>query len=228
MSTSKVIIPLDGLSEVQSLELATKLAGMVWGFKVNDLLLYSGVKIISELKKFGKVFADAKLHDIPNTVGNGVKRLAEAGADLITVHASGGLVQLEAAMKNAGHAQILAITLLTSMTEQDAKRIYASSTKETVIKLAKLASDAKVSGIVCSPEELPALANESFAKTLIKVTPGIRPSWYKAKDDQSRILTPAAAICAGADLLVVGRPITGHVDPVEAAKLVNQEVLEAI
>src|SRR5689334_17776634 len=117
----KIIVALDGMTRSEALELATALKGSVWGFKVNDLLIQCGLEIVRELKKFGGVFADPKLSDIPNTVGNSVRVLAAAGADLITVHASASAASLKAAVAEAGPSRILAITVLTSMSDEDSK-----------------------------------------------------------------------------------------------------------
>ena len=220
---SPIIVPLDGMTVERSLALAEQLAGSVWGFKVNDLLVTEGVRIVTELKRFGQVFADPKLHDIPNTVGNGVKALAAAGADLITVHGSGGRAMLEAAVRNAGPAKILAVTVLTSLTDADAEQLYSCSAREGVARFANLAASAGVHGIVCSPQELSLLQATPALVPLLKVTPGVRPTW-SGKDDQARTLTPAEAMAGGATHLVIGRPITGHENPVQAVKLINEEV----
>lgn len=227
MSNHRIVIPLDGMNREQSLKLAEKLAPYVWGFKVNDLLIDCGLSIVKELRAIGKVFADPKLHDIPNTVANGIKKLTAAGADLITVHASGGEKMLQAAAENAGSAKILAVTVLTSMTDTDAEYVYAKNAGAAVAHLAMLVAKAGVSGVVCSPQELSLLMENQTTAGLYKVIPGVRPTWAGA-DDQKRVMTPGEAIKMGADLLVVGRPITGHADPIEAAKLVNAEVEQAL
>ena len=221
---SKIIIPLDGKTEAESLALAEKLSGHVWGFKANDLLLECGLEIITKLKAYGNVFADPKLHDIPNTVANGIKRLSEAGADLITIHASGGSKMIQAAREAAGNSKVLAVTLLTSLGEEDSSRVYDKNPDDCVLSLATLAAESGAHGIVCSPKEVGMINSNEGTKSLLKVIPGIRPSWYGKADDQVRKKTPAEAVADGADLLVIGRPITGHEDPVEAAKLVNEEL----
>ena len=223
----KVIIPLDGKSESESLELADKLQGLVWGFKVNDLLLECGLDIVSKLKKFGKVFADPKLHDIPNTVKNGITRLESAGADLITVHASGGRGMLRAAAEGATNSKVLAVTALTSLGEEDTSEIYGKNPADSVLALATLAAESGIHGSVCSPKEVKMLCDNSATAPLLKVIPGIRPSWYGTEDDQKRKMTPAQAIANGADLLVIGRPITGDSNPVQAAERVNEELAKS-
>lgn len=220
----RVIIPLDGMTKEQALELAALLQGAVWGFKVNDLLLECGVAVISELKRFGRVFADAKLHDIPNTVANGAKRLGAAGADLITVHASGGKAMVRAAVEAAPNAGILAVTVLTSLSSEDSVQLFGRDARQAVLDFACSAQESGARGIVCSPHELEALATSQELRNLIRVVPGVRPSWYGRSDDQKRTKTPGEAVASGADLLVIGRPISGHPNPLEAARLVQDEI----
>jgi orotidine-5'-phosphate decarboxylase len=212
------------MTEGQALKLAERLASTVWGFKVNDLLLEHGVGIISRLKAFGSVFADPKLHDIPNTVANGIQLLEEVGADLITVHASGGAKMLQAAASSAKRAKILAVTALTSLDDSDTRSIYGRSPAETVVAFAELAIRSGIKGIVCSPQELTVVAKIPGAENLTKVTPGIRPAWHGKPDDQSRAATPANAFAQGATLLVIGRPITEHSSPEEAVRKINLEL----
>lgn len=223
---SKVIIALDALSEAQVLDLASRLSGLAWGFKINDQLLSSGAGLITKLKKYGAVFADAKVHDIPNTVGNSVRVLSEAGADLITVHASGGRAMLQAAVENAGTAKILAVTVLTSLGEEDTQQLFGRSVVESVRDFAGLAVDCGVHGIVCSAVDLTMLKDSGARVPELRVTPGIRPSWYGKSDDQTRVMGPADAVRAGAKLIVVGRPITGDNDPRNVLSRINQEIDE--
>lgn len=185
--------------------MAKILKGRVWGFKVNDLLFEDG-RIIAKLKKFGNVFADAKLHDIPNTVGNSVARLSRAGADMITVHGSGGIEMMKAAKQSAGESKILAVTILTS----------AGTDQRKATKIARDAILAGLDGVVCSGSDLLSIERVSGSKALIKVVPGIRPNWYKKKDDQKRTVTPKEALKLGADHLVIGRPILNAKDPIRA------------
>jgi len=224
MSDSPIVIPLDGMGRAQAVALAERLLGKVWGFKVNDLLLACGTSIVEELKGLGRVFVDAKLHDIPNTVANGVKRLASAGADLITVHASGGPAMVRAAVEQSGGAGILAVTVLTSLDDVTADEVFGSDAAGAVVRLARMAAGAGAAGIVCSPRELVTVSAMPEMQGRLKVTPGIRPAWHGKADDQRRSMTPAEAITAGADLLVIGRPITGAADPVAAVERVLAEI----
>ncbi|MCL4130680.1 UNVERIFIED_CONTAM: hypothetical protein GTU68_038683 [Idotea baltica] len=212
------------MDEPSALKLASELSGEVWGFKVNDLLLECGVSIIQKLGQHGKVFADAKVHEIPNTTKNSVRRLSKAGASIITVHASGGRAMLQAADDAAGEALVCAVTVLTSLTDADSQEIYSSDSKSKVISFARLVKESGLGGIICSPQELVALNQDEDCRSLAKVCPGVRPSWYGKADDQNRVATPEQAISDGASLLVVGRPITSAENPVEAAKKIEAEI----
>jgi orotidine-5'-phosphate decarboxylase len=215
--TAPIAVALDGMSEGAAIALARQLGDAVWGFKVNDLLLRAGTALIPRLRHYGHVFCDPKLHDIPHTVAHDVRALVTAGADLITVHCSGGHAMLQAALEAAeGHARIIGVTVLTSLDAGQVAAVYDASTEETVGRLARLALHAGLDGLVCSPQELPLLTQVDADGRLLRVTPGIRPADYALPDDQRRITTPAAALDGGSDLLVIGRPITGADDPVAA------------
>ncbi len=213
MNTAKIIVALDGMNTKNAFKIAKVLKGKVWGFKLNDLL-YEDLSIIKELKKYGKIFLDVKLYDIPNTVSNSVKRLSKLGADIITVHASGGIEMMRSAKRNAGKSKIITVTVLTS------KELKS---KVEVLKLANDALIAKMDGIVCSGMELTSVSKIRGSKQLIKVVPGIRPTWYKAKDDQKRKMTPKQAFELGADYLVIGRPITESKNILETLELLRRE-----
>jgi len=225
---SPIIIPLDGMTEKTALDTASRLSGSVWGFKINDLLLECGVSVIAKLRKYGLVFADPKLHDIPNSVANSMAKLSAAGANFVTVHASGGVEMMRAAVNAAGGSWVLAVTVLTSLDESTAHLIFGNPVKATVLQFARNAMLAGVEGVVCSPKELEVLGSQPELRTLIRVTPGIRPSWYQVSDDQRRKMTPAEAVKLGANLLVIGRPILRSDDPMEAVEKTLQEIDEAV
>lgn len=210
---NKIIIALDGISIQEALNMARKIKGKVWGFKVNDLIFdpSAGVNIIPKLKKFGKVFADIKLHDIPSTVARSVARLEKMEADMITVHASGGIEMMKAAKSAAKFSKILGVTFLTSQ---------KSVEKKEFLKLVADIKKAKLDGVVCSALELKYL---KFTR-LLKVVPGIRPKWCKEKDDQSRKATPSEAVNAGADFLVIGRPVVQSKKQAEALAQIFKEI----
>lgn len=213
---NKIIIALDGMSRKKAVDIAKDLSGLVWGFKVNDLL-FEDPSIIGSLKKFGNVFADVKLYDIPNTVSNSVARLSAAGADMISIHAIGGIEMMKAAKKASGKSEILGITVLTSTRRN-------SGTKKTILKLAKNAVISDVDGVVCSGQDLVTVSKVKGLAEKLKVVPGIRPIWYRKKDDQKRTVTPRDAIIQGADLIVVGRPIVNAANPVKKIKIINKEI----
>ena len=222
MINKKIIIALDGMSVSRALKIAKLLSGKAWGFKVNDLL-HNPKFQIKNLKKYGHVFIDAKLHDTPNTVFNSVRQLSRQGVEMITVHASGGFDMMKSAKQAAlrraqGKTKIIAVTVLTSI---------GGDVRNKVLKLARDAQEAGVDGIVCSAHELKYLKNikpiNKIQGGLLKIVPGIRPSWYGKKDDQKRSATPKEALRAGADYLVIGRPITQAKDPVKALASVNPE-----
>ncbi len=173
------------------------------------------------------LFLDLKLHDIPNTVAGAVKSLAPIGAHMLTIHAAGGAAMIEAARNAAGTAAnrplIIAVTVLTSL---DATNLYSigvsGGTTQQVLRLARLALVAGADGLVCSAQELPQL-RDAFGATPIFVVPGIRPAGAD-NADQARTQTPEAAIAAGADYIVVGRPITQSSNPGEAARVIAASI----
>jgi len=164
----------------------------------------------------GRIFLDLKLHDIPNTVAGAVRSALDLGVDYLTVHAGGGPAMLEAAARAAdGRLGILAVTVLTHLDAGELERLaLPGSAAERALGWARLAREAGCAGIVCSPQELERLRPE-LPRPFRLVTPGIRPAGAEA-GDQKRVATPAAALAAGADLLVIGRPLTQAPDP-EAA-----------
>ena len=218
MKEAPVIVALDGLSWPEALAIATDLQGKVWGYKVHDLFeqeILKGHNIIPVLKQFGKVFLDLKFHDIPATVGKRVKVYAESGADIMTVHASGGAKMIAEAVKNRGKAMIAAVTVLTSLEEEETQEIYNQPTLEQVHNLAKIAMRGGAQAMVSSPKELAMLAQDPELKSLLRIVPGIRRP-DDAKDDQKRTMAATDALAAGASLLVVGRPLTKAPNPSEA------------
>ena len=194
--------------------------------KVGMELFYAeGPSIVRRLKERGhKVFLDLKLHDIPHQIQGAAASMAAAGADLVTVHASGGADMMAAAVKGAHRAcredgrpdpLVCGITVLTSMDHAALESIGIEvEPLEQVTRLAKLAQEAGLSGIVCSPQEAAAM-RELLGPDACIVTPGVRPQGA-ALGDQSRVATPASAFQAGASHLVIGRPITQAADPVAA------------
>ena len=201
-----------------------------------SLFVEHGPKAVQVFRDAGaEVFLDLKLHDIPNTVELAASRAGALGVRYLTVHAAGGRKMLEAAIRGAraGAASagvapptVLAVTVLTSMESDELKSVgVADPAPVQVERLAKLAKEAGAGGLVCSVKEVAAL-RALLGPGIVLCTPGIRPAGA-AMGDQARVDTPAAAIKAGADLLVVGRPIYEAADPAAAAKAIHDEVAAA-
>ncbi len=162
------------------------------------------------------VFLDLKLHDIPATVGGAARSVAKVRPDLLTVHAAAGTAAISAAVQALPDTRIVAVTVLTSLSDRDLEEIgMAGPVSDAVLRLAALAVGAGARGLVCSPQEVAAVRAE-VGPDITLITPGVRPAG-EASHDQARVATPQEALRAGADLLVIGRPITGAPDPGAAA-----------
>lgn len=220
-------IPLDQMEPEEALALARKLAPEVGGFKVGmDLFNQGGPSVVREVVAFGRpVFLDLKLHDIPQTVARGVRAVRNLGVRYLTVHAAGGEAMLRAAQEEAGDVlRLLAVTLLTSIDQATALAIgWQEAPQEIVLRLARIAQDAGLRGYITSGEEAARL--RALAPDASIGVPGVRRA-QDASGDQRRVVTPAAARRAGADLIIVGRPITKAADPVAAAQAFVQEIGE--
>ena len=234
MADKRLIAALDfhTMEDVQSF--VQELGDSVSYYKVGMELFYSvGGEVVTYLKKQGKdVFLDLKLHDIPNTVASGLCSLMHLGADILNVHASGGYTMMKTAMdrikteadaRGIERPKVIAITILTSINETDWQGLGQSVTiKEQVVRLAKLAKQAGLDGVVASPQEAAAI-REACGPDFMIVTPGVRPAG-SAINDQSRIATPAAALASGATQLVIGRPIRMAKQPKAAAEAIIKEM----
>jgi len=165
---------------------------------------------------------DLKFHDIPNTAAHAVAAAARLGADLCTVHASGGADMLRACQREAGNTRLLAVTVLTSFDKEELAAAGIGRTlPEQVLAMARLACECNLAGVICAPTDLAVFSN--FPPHFLKVTPGIRPKG-SAGNDQKRVLTPAEAVAAGATHIVVGRPVTTSPDPLQAATAILKEM----
>jgi orotidine-5'-phosphate decarboxylase len=228
---SRLIVALDYSSAAPALDLADRLQGLCRWFKVGlELYLAEGNPIVERLRERGcSIFLDLKLHDIPNTVAGAVRSAAATGAEMLTIHASGGPAMLEAAAEAAASRPapptLLAVTVLTSMDEAQLRAVGVDRAPgEQVLRLAETATAAGISGFVASAQEVAALRRRYPAATL--VIPGIRPAGSQV-GDQKRIATPASALADGASFLVVGRPITQAADPAAAAQAIIAEMKQA-
>jgi orotidine-5'-phosphate decarboxylase len=224
-------VALDGSDRQWILDTADSLVGEVGWLKLGlEAFAAHGPELVRELShRATSVFLDLKLHDIPVTVRRAAANCAASGARLLTVHASGGRDMIEAAVEGACDAsteprlKLIAVTLLTSLDSAALTELGISDEPEqTVLRWADLARQCGVDGVVASAREAAAIRSSCGPDFLI-VTPGIRPSWH-GSDDQRRTVTPSQAIAAGADILVIGRPVTRAPSPVEAVRRIAAEM----
>jgi orotidine-5'-phosphate decarboxylase len=221
----RLIVPLDLPTVDEARDMVERLGDAVSFYKIGlELLATGGMGLAGELKAQGKsVFLDWKLHDIGATVERSARVLAQAGCDLLTVHAEPQVMRSAVLARGGSDLKILAVTVLTSLTDADLVEMgYAFGARDLVERRIRQAIDCGVDGVVSSPHEA-ALAREIAGPDFLVVTPGVRPFW-SAKNDQARAATPEAAIRAGASHLVCGRPITAANDPREAALKVIAEI----
>jgi len=232
----RLIVALDVASLEEASALADRLAGIVRWFKIGPhLFTAAGPAAVAAAARHGKIFLDLKLHDIPSTVAAGVAATARLGAALCTVHALGGRAMMTAAAEAARSApagrtgartRVIAVTLLTSADAAVLAEIgLGPSTLDVTLRLARLAKASGLDGVVASAHEAAAIRDACGPEFLI-VVPGIRPRGVEA-EDQRRTETPAAAIAAGADMIVVGRAVTLADDPRTAAQAVLEEIARA-
>ena len=190
-----------------------------------ETYLRDGKKSIEQIKEISNcdLFLDLKLHDIPATVAGACRSVADLNPKYLTVHASGGSEMINEAAKTLPTTLIVAVTILTSIDEKNLQEIgFKKSSKESAVNLAKLAVAAGARAIVCSPQEV-AEIRKNVDSSIVLITPGIRPQG-SSSNDQQRIATPQEALLNGANLLVIGRPITGSDNVGEAAKRISEEV----
>jgi orotidine-5'-phosphate decarboxylase len=226
----RVIFALDFPSLAEAREGAEKVRGAVGVLKVGlELFVKEGPAALTIARDAGSaLFADLKLHDIPETVERAVASLSPAGASFVTVHAAGGAKMLERAVERAaretnGALMILAVTVLTSLDDDDMRAQGVDGTaQDHALRLARVAWSAGVRGFVCSPAEVARLRS-GLGPEAILVTPGVRPAGTRA-DDQKRIATPEEAIASGADYVVIGRPVRDAADPAAAARAIAREI----
>ncbi|HEX5363087.1 MAG TPA: orotidine-5'-phosphate decarboxylase [Gallionella sp.] len=229
MNDPKIIIALDYPQAAPALELADRLDPKLCRLKVGkELFTATGPALLEQLMRRGfDIFLDLKFHDIPNTTAQACKAAAGLGVWMVNVHALGGRRMLEAAREaianSAQQPKLIAVTMLTSMAQDDLADLgIAATPAEMVLRLATLARDSGLDGVVCSAQEA-ALLRERCGSEFCLVTPGIRPA-QASLDDQSRVMTPQEALKAGSSYLVIGRPITRAADPLQALLAINQEI----
>lgn len=231
MNNSHIIVSLDYADEKSALELVTQLDPDKCRLKVGkELFTHAGPKFIVKLvdKNFD-VFLDLKFHDIPNTVAKACSAAADLGVWMLNVHALGGRAMLQAAReaidKGSRQPLLIAVTILTSLSDHDLIELgITSSVEEQVLRLAELTKSTGLDGIVCSAQEVRKLRRQ-LGQNFKLITPGIRPAGSDS-DDQKRVMTPAEAMSAGSDYLVIGRPVTQSENPLQALLDIESDINE--
>ena len=231
---ARLAVALDLPDRASLLAMARRVAPEAGVLKLGlEAFVAEGPSLVREVVASGAdVFLDLKLHDIPNTVGRAAAAAVATGAAIVNCHASGGRAMMRAfgdegraAAAKAGRAapRLIAVTVLTSLDAAAVAAVgFAGTPREAAVRLASLAQEAGLDGVVCSPEEIAAI-RAACGPDFLLVVPGVRPAGADT-GDQKRVATPAEAIRAGADLLVVGRPITGAPDPAAAARAIAAEI----
>ena len=228
--TSKIIVALDYEKESDALALVDQIDPNLCRLKVGkEMFTTLGINFVKQLHQRNfDIFLDLKYHDIPNTVARAVRSAADLGVWMVDLHASGGLRMMEEAKRilepyGKDAPLLIAVTVLTSMEDLDLLQIgINASPMEQVLRLAHLTQRAGLDGVVCSPQEVEILRN-ACGEEFKLVTPGIRPTGADF-GDQRRVMTPTAAIRAGSDYLVIGRPITKADNPVEVLRSINASI----
>lgn len=245
----RIILPLDVSNIAEARRLVDLLsphvglfkAGLefIWSTIVDFLLLEeeAAIGLLKEARALARAiggpsaFIDAKLADIPNTVKGASVAISRLGVKFFNVHASAGIEAVKAAVASRGNSQVLGVTVLTSIGSDECVSIFGEKPDNRVLHFAGMLKDAGADGIICSPQELLEISGSGRFDGLLRVTPGVRPEWAAA-GDQKRVMTPAEAIKAGADYLVIGRPITKPPaeigGPVEAAQRIAEEIGSAL
>lgn len=235
-----VFCAIDTVDISRARVLATTVTGSVAGFKIGLEFFHAhgagGIQMVRQAGEALPVFLDLKFHDIPSTVAGAVRGVMPLRPFMLTVHASGGRAMLRAAAMACAEESakaglprpfLVAVTVLTSLDDTAlAETGVAVAAADQVVRLAELAQACGLDGVVCSAHEVNRLRACCGAGFRL-VVPGVRPVWAAARDDQKRILTPAEALAAGADILVIGRPITAALDPADAAQRIASEIAEA-
>lgn len=230
IASSPVFCAIDTIDLAAAQKLARQLRGHVHGLKLGlEFFLAHGAGGYNAIAALGlPVFLDVKLHDIPNTVAGAVNAVLPLKPAFLTIHTSGAQAMMRAAVEAAVKAgavrpKLLGVTVLTSLDTSDLAAVgQGTDTAQQVLRLAKLAREGGLDGIVCSPEEIIFL-RQALGPDFILMVPGIRPAWAAA-NDQKRVMTPREAMDAGATHLVIGRPITGADEPADAARLIAAEL----
>ena len=227
LKRKQIIVALDYDSFKEANSISKLLDPEIYRLKIGkQLFTAEGPKIIENFNKQGfDIFLDLKLHDIPNTVKGGLRAIKKLAPLLTTIHISGGDEMMKASIKSKKNTKILGVSVLTSLDNKQTEIYYNENNIELLVKkLAKKAKLNKLDGIVCSPKEIK-FVRKALGKKFLIVTPGIRPKKNNKKDDQKRTLSPLEAIKRGANLLVIGRPITMSKNPLKILKEINNSLI---
>lgn len=227
MNSRKIIVALDSSNINKIKKLANLIKNEVYAFKIGyEFFLNFGIDGYNQIKKINpKIFLDLKLHDIPNTVSQGIKAIEKLRPTFTSIHISGGDEMLKSSVLNRRNTKILGVSVLTSLNKNQIRKYYNETSVDKVVKkFVRYANKYNLNGIVCSPKEIKFVRKE-IGSNFIIVTPGIRPEKYDSTfDDQKRTLTPKKAIDLGANFLVIGRPITESTNPLAEIKKINQSL----
>ena len=228
-AVDRLVVALDLSARDDILRAVDELHGAAGTFKIGlQAFIGNGPAIVREIVARGdRVFLDLKIHDIPNTAKHAVAEAVSLGASMVTVHAAGGDAMLRACVESQRNALVLGVTILTSLDESDLPRIgFSGDVPSNAVRLAQLVQSAGLRGVVASPREIARL-REACGPDLVILTPGIRPAGGDVAD-QRRTMTAAEAVRAGANYIVVGRPITGAKDRHAAAMQIVEEIAASV
>ncbi len=233
ISRDRILVPLDTPDLARATDLSRSLSGLVGGMKIGkEFFTALGPQGLREAVGKQPLFLDLKFHDIPNTVAGAVRSAVALEPLILTVHASGGTAMMaaaaeaareEAAALGVPRPRVIGVTVLTSLDDSDLEAVgQKGPTEDQVLRLARLSHAAGLDGVICSPREI-TLLRAALGPDFLLVVPGIRPAWA-SRGDQKRVMTPGEALAAGADYLVIGRPITGAEAPAAAARRIGEEL----
>ena len=245
----RIIVALDVNSSEEALALVKELKPYVGCFKIGLQFITAILRSIITPKELtdlihnlagirelftaldGNILWDGKFDDIPNTVGSASEEVVKIRVKMFNLHASAGEEAIAKAVENKGNALVLGVTVLTSIGENECVSIFGDMPEKKVVQFAEKLNEKGADGVICSPKELEPLSKALIAGDFLRVTPGIRPKWAQ-KGDQKRVMTPAEAIVAGADYLVIGRPIRKPPEeigsPIDAARKIAEEISQAL
>ena len=226
MNDKKIIVALDSINLYDSKYLVNEIKNQVFAFKIGyEFFLNFGLDGYNQIKnKKVNIFLDLKLHDIPNTIKNGIEAIADLDPYFTTIHITGGDEMQKIANLSKKNVKILGVSILTSIDSVQAEKYYSERNINNLVgKFIKNALKNKLDGVVCSPLEIELVKKISAGKLII-VTPGIRPENYNKNDDQKRFMSPKKAVDLGANYLVIGRPITQSSNPLLEIKSINSSI----